>query len=251
MLFQPSGEEGVAKREAGPAPPSSSERLERLADSLSRGLPSGKAVKRRLYDTLSSSRRIRPAFADAWLMMEAPPGAEVVADYPLEGARVRLLNPADGSATLYWVVPDEYALPLAELALVKEAMAEVRLKGGRDVRSAALQDARRFVEEGALEFLRERLGVGAEGIEGLERARKLASVVARYTVGLGVLEHLLEDPRVTDVYSDAPCGAQPLYISVNLGDERVSDRLTTNITFAPEAVAALVTRARLEAGRPF
>jgi type IV secretory pathway ATPase VirB11/archaellum biosynthesis ATPase len=105
------------------------------------------------------------------------------------------------------------------------------------------------VEDAALDFLR--ASHPADSVETHDKARSMAAVVARYTVGLGVLEHLLNDPRVTDVYSDAPCGAQPLYLSLNLGDARVTDRLTTNITFAPEGVAALVTRARLEAGRPF
>ena len=224
-------------------------RLTDLAAAFDAQLPSGKAVKRKLYGTLAGNRRVRPAFADAWITLEPPAAAEVLAEYRLPGATVRVLNPADGSATLYWIVPDEYDLPVGELAQVKAAMEFVRRKGASDVRAAALQDARRFVVDGALEHLR--AGGAADAVASHERMRAMAEVVARYTVGLGVLEHLLEDPRVTDIYSDAPCGAQPLYLSLNLGDARVSDRLTTNISFAPEGAAALVTRARLEAGRPF
>ncbi len=224
-------------------------RLGALAGSFDGSMPSGRSVKRRMYDTLSRNRRVRPAFADAWITLDPPAGAEVVAEYRLAGASVAVLNPPDGSATLYWIVPDEYALSVDDLALVRGAMDHVRRQGAKDVRTAALQDARRFVTEAALEFLRAK--IARDGDETQDRARMMAAVVARYTVGLGVLEHLLDDGRVTDVYSDAPCGAQPLYLSLNLGDARVSDRLTTNIAFAPEGVAALVTRARLDAGRPF
>ncbi len=226
-------------------------RLSQLLEDLDGNLPPGKQVKRGLYDTLLQSRRVRPAFADAWITLEPPKGAEVLAEYRLEGASVQVLNPRDGTATLYWIVPDEYTTALADLALLRDALAQVRREGGGAARSIALGDARRFVEETALELLRTRLGDDAQGAKGLAKAKALAGVVARYTVGLGALEHLLADPRVTDIYSDAPCGAQPLYVSLNNTDERISDRLTTNITFAPEAVAALVTRARLEAGRPF
>jgi len=224
-------------------------RLASLSASFDGPMPTGKAVKRRMYDTLSRNRRVRPAFADAWIALDPPPGAEVVAEYRLASASVRILNPADGSATLYWIVPDEYALSVDDLAMVRAAMDHVRRQGAKDVRTAALQDARRFVTDAALDFLRAR-GDRREDAP-LDKMGTMAVIVARYTVGLGVLEHLLEDGRVTDVYSDAPCGAQPLYLSLNLGDARVSDRLTTNIAFAPEGVAALVTRARLDAGRPF
>ncbi len=241
---------------AGPAPVGTATRvrnaarLASLTAAFEEQLPSGKGVKRRLYDTLSRSRRVRPAFADAWITLDAPAGAEVLAEYRLPGADVKILDPADGSATLYWIVPDEYALKVADLTLLREAMDHVRRQVGKQVRAAALQDSRRFVVDASLEFLRGSVGA-PDGAAEHQRIHALAAVVARYTVGLGVLEHLLEDPRVTDIYSDAPCGAQPLYLSLNLGDARVSDRLTTNIAFAPQGVAALVTRARLEAGRPF
>jgi archaeal flagellar protein FlaI len=226
-------------------------RLSQLVCDLDEHLPSGKAVKRTLYDSLSRNRRVRPAFADAWITLDAPPAVEVIATYSLPGATVNILAPADGSATLYWIVPDEYCLPVDDLRLLRGAMEHVRRKGGSEVRSVALLDARKYVEETALDFLRSAGPSAHAGPDAHEKDRSLASVVARYTVGLGVLEHLLGDPRVTDIYSDAPCGAQPLYLSLNLGDARVSDRLTTNITFAPQGVGALVTRARLEAGRPF
>lgn len=233
------------------APEALRSRLAQLLEDLDANLPSGKQVKRGLYDTLLACRRVRPAFADAWITLDPPKDAQVVAEYRLEGATVQVLNPKDGTATLYWIVPDEYTAAVADLALLRDALAHVRREGGGKARSIALGDARRFVEETALEFLRGRMGPEAQGAKGLEKAKALAGVVARYTVGLGALEHLLRDPRVTDVYSDAPCGGQPLYVSLNNTDERISDRLTTNITFAPEAVAALVTRARMEAGRPF
>lgn len=226
-------------------------RLSQLLEDLEANLPSGKQVKRGLYDTLLEARRVRPAFADAWIKVAPPQGAELVWEYRTDGATVQILNPKDGGATLYWIVPDEYTAAVADLETLRDALAHVRREGGAALRSVALGDARRFVEERALEFLRAEGGPATEGPEGLLKARALAGVVARYTVGLGALEHLLADPRVTDIYSDAPCGAQPLYVSLNNTDERVSDRLTTNITFAPEAIAALVTRARLEAGRPF
>ena len=40
----------------------------------------------------------------------------------------------------------------------------------------------------------------------------LAKVVARYTVGYGILEILLNDRKITDIYIDSPIGMKPIYI---------------------------------------
>jgi type IV secretory pathway ATPase VirB11/archaellum biosynthesis ATPase len=159
-----------------------------------------------------------------------------------------VLTPPDGSSSLYWIRPDEYEMSKADLSLLREVMGHVRRLGAAEVASIPLSHARQFVLDRAAEILQERLE-GGQG--GHERRAALAHVVARYTVGLGALEHLVGDPHITDIYGDAPGGDVALYVSTNLSDDRVSDRLSSNVTLCPEAVAALVTRARLEAGRPF
>jgi type IV secretory pathway ATPase VirB11/archaellum biosynthesis ATPase len=175
----------------------------------------------------------------------------MVAEYRLKGGTVRLLNPSNGGATLYWLSPDEFGLSPSELSALRDAAAFVRRSGGAALRSIPLGEARRFVTGQAAAFLDGRAADAPPSRLSRARAATLAQVVSQYTVGLGILEHLLEDRRVTDAFCDAPVGETPLYVSLSLPDERLSDRLTTNITLTREALAALVTRARLEAGRQF
>lgn len=226
-------------------------RLDAVLHGLDTGVPSGPAFRQSLFGTLAAGRRVRPGFADAWIAAEPPETAELVSSYRTGHASVRLLFPRDGTDCVYWLSPDEFSLPRAQLALLRDAMAHVRSQGARDVRRAPLVHARRFVEEEAADYIRGRLAKGADPATRAARTDSLSRVVGRYTVGLGVLEHVLDDPHVTDIYSDAPCGATPLYLSTNIADARVGDRLATNVTLEPAALSALVTRARMESGRPF
>jgi type IV secretory pathway ATPase VirB11/archaellum biosynthesis ATPase len=214
-------------------------------------LPGPGACQKLVFDTMGAGRRVRPGFADAWIAAQPPAGAEVVLSYRTAGASVQLLYPRDGNDCVYWLTPDEFSLGRLELQLIRDAMAHIRAGGTRDLRHSSLTHVRRFVEEEATDFLRGNLAGGGPAGQASSVASRLARVVARYTIGLGVLEHLLDDPHVTDVYSDAPCGAQPLYLSTNIPDARVGDRLASNVTLVPAAVSALVTRARMESGRPF
>lgn len=241
-----------------PAPPSgragasaAGERLDAVLDGLDTTVGSGPACRQALFGTLAAGRRVRPGFADAWIAAEPPETAEIVASYRTAFASVQLLFPRDGADCVYWLRPDEFALPRAELALLRDAMGHVRSQGARDVRRARLGHARRYVEEEAAAYIRGRLAMPGNAAARTARASALARVVGRYTVGLGVLEHVLDDAHVTDIYSDAPCGATPLYLSTNVADSRVGDRLSTNVTLEPAALSALVTRARMESGRPF
>ncbi|NIP34121.1 MAG: hypothetical protein GWN18_04185, partial [Thermoplasmata archaeon] len=56
----------------------------------------------------------------------------------------------------------------------------------------------------------------------------LAATLGRYTAGLGVIEHLLADHRVQDVFVDAPADSNPLYVNLGGdGDDGVPHRCRT------------------------
>jgi type IV secretory pathway ATPase VirB11/archaellum biosynthesis ATPase len=234
-----------------PAASAIAQRLSVLQQELEETLPGAEALKAGFKGSMSQNRRVRPGFADAWVVSEPPSGLEIIGEYRLTDASVRVACRRDGGPSLYWLKPDEYELPPAELARIRAAIDFVRQQGAEALSATALSDARQFVQDTAAEYFARHPLARATRSQGAQRAAVLSRVVARYTVGLGVLEHLLEDARVTDIYSDAPCGANPIYVSTNLADDRVGDRLTTNVTITPAALSALATRARLESGRPF
>ncbi|MEK6821527.1 MAG: type II/IV secretion system ATPase subunit, partial [archaeon] len=79
-----------------------------------------------------------------------------------------------------------------------------------------------------------------------EEIVELAEVVARYTVGYGVLELLLSDRKITDVYLDSPIGGKPIYLV-----HSEYGQCTTNILYTENEAEAFVSKMRAMSGRPF
>lgn len=86
----------------------------------------------------------------------------------------------------------------------------------------------------------EKLDVAREDVEAL------AQHLARFTAGLGVLEILLADARVQDIYIDAPVGRTPIHIY-----HRDFEECLTNIHLTPDDAESLISRFRAISGRPF
>ncbi|MEM3207602.1 MAG: type II/IV secretion system ATPase subunit, partial [Halobacteria archaeon] len=72
-----------------------------------------------------------------------------------------------------------------------------------------------------------------------------AELLVKNTAGLGVLEDLLSDPHVQDIYANAPVAKNPLQVVLEEGEA------TTNITLSEEDAEALASRFRSLSGRPF
>jgi type IV secretory pathway ATPase VirB11/archaellum biosynthesis ATPase len=73
----------------------------------------------------------------------------------------------------------------------------------------------------------------------------LAEILTRYTAGFGVLEILLSDDRIQDVYVNSPVGLNPIYINHSDYEE-----CETNLIPTIEDAEAWATRFRLYSGRP-
>jgi len=73
----------------------------------------------------------------------------------------------------------------------------------------------------------------------------LSAVLRRHTRGLGVLEHLFADERVSDVVVSAPVTESPVRVVVD------GHRTKTNVRLTPDGAASLASRFRRESGRSF
>jgi type IV secretory pathway ATPase VirB11/archaellum biosynthesis ATPase len=73
----------------------------------------------------------------------------------------------------------------------------------------------------------------------------LSAVLARHTRGLGVLEHLFADERVSDVVVSAPVSESPVRVVAG------GERMRTNVRLTPAGAASLASRFRRESGRSF
>lgn len=208
-------------------------------------LPMREALGRLCEEVFEGGRlpgpRLRPSFMFSRLRMDPPPGAELVEGYRLEGGEVRIYRCS--SQFLYFLLPQECFLPPDLVRLmyeVREALFRMppSLEGGPELLRGRIERlaARRMAEEVG----RRGWEVDREGID------RLSKSLARFTAGFGVLELLLSDEKVQDVYLDAPPGETPIHLY-----HQDFEECLTNVYPSEEEAEVLVSRLRALSGRPF
>lgn len=195
----------------------------------------------------------RPRFSGYWTSA-VPSHAHELESYQVGNAQVRLFALEGGQRHLYHVTPWEHGLPDEWVQLVDRVIAQVRelppsdLEAGYDeLRGHVMRTAARLVRAGAQDP-----ALGGSIDERERSVVRLAEVVARHTVGMGLFEVLLSDDRIEDVYVDAPSWENPVHVTVGgvAGFSGVC-RCGTNITVSGEEIDALVARLRQYTMRPF
>ncbi len=189
---------------------------------------------------LRRDRLVRPSFSGYWIEREAPHGWKVVDQVKVLGGRIELMIDPAGLRHRYFLHPWEHTSERETQFKLAMAIAQVRsqppreFKGGEVELKAHVQSVVRSLypsSEKNLEFL---------------------DAVIRNTLGLGALEVLLRDPRVEDVYIDAPCQHTRAYLTLNqAGPGHVFGRCETNLIVSENEMNGLVSRLKHRSGRPF
>ncbi len=210
-----------------------------------------------LRSVMACNRRVRPSFSQTFVAPHRPQGAKEVTKYGVEEASVRISTLVNETEGYYLLEPPEYRYSRAEVALVEVARRSLLEEAPQDMQVDTPAQVRTWVEHRGAELIAETamergVELGDDRKAQRERVRQLAATLGRYTAGLGVIEHLLADPRVQDVFVDAPADSNPLYVNLGGdGDDGVPHRCRTNISLSQPEVEGLVARLRHASGRPF
>ena len=140
--------------------------------------------------------------------------------------------------------PPEYNLRQEELRLLEKVRRRMIRHRPKDLAFADPQGAREYFRRMAKKLLEEELLASGETCSP-EELESYADLLARYTNGLGIVEDLLSDIRITDVYINAPADTNPVHVVLD-GEECAS-----NIFLSQDDLDALVSRFRTISGRPF
>jgi len=192
---------------------------------------------------------VRPGFIDSYIQLEPPLDAVFLESYEVmrPGGRpmnVSLYTLKTRPEKIYFVIPSEYNLPREELFLLEKVRAYLSHHRPKDASFMDSESAREYFQ---------RLGkkVIAQFIENenfdlsVSRIEYLADIFSRYTAGFGIIEDLLLDTRIQDVYVNAPVTNNPLHIVLD-GEE-----YTSNIFLSNGDIDALASRFRTLSGRAF
>lgn len=85
-----------------------------------------------------------------------------------------------------------------------------------------------------------------------KEADDLAAILCRYTAGYGVLETVLRDQNVQDVYVDAPSGQVPVHVVLSTEHlPAVRRKCRTNVLIGRRDLQSFVSRVKFATGLPF
>jgi flagellar protein FlaI len=197
----------------------------------------------------------KPCFASSWLMNEEYSDRDIADRYSVDGVEVVVVSSGSRSSGSYLIYPPEYRMNSRQLLVLTEAMNRLsRFRPGEmqvDSISVIRAHMKTMAKDVVYSILAQREG-DTEADELEREAEELSTIICRYTAGYGVLETMLKDPRVQDVYIDAPSSQAPVHVVLRSDALRaVRQKCRTNVFVGRRDLQAFVSRVKFETGLPF
>jgi type IV secretory pathway ATPase VirB11/archaellum biosynthesis ATPase len=231
-----------------------SAKLSNLLTMLSRFDPS--TLKKGMFKISRDGAMVRPGFSSSWVLTTPPEGAIRRTSYFVGDSEVTIYTTPDSIETYYYVNLPEYSMPVEHIKLLQLVRTELPNHYPKNVNLESLAETRAYVSKIGEKLIysiaqREGIRIGATRDEEMKTVKSLSVVLVKYVAGLGVIEVLLRDPIVQDVYIDAPSSQNRVHIKIGSPDPSIHDKCITNITVGDGDAEALLSRFRMLSGRPF
>jgi flagellar protein FlaI len=200
------------------------------------------------YETLMKSL-VRPGFSSSRIYTAPPLNTEFIEGYEVQrsGGRVMQISRyklTDRPETLYFAIPAEYNMRPGELEIIEAVRKKLMKHRPRDLNFSDSANSREYFRRlGKQMLIEEAQNIGTKLSP--DEIYTFSDILAKYTTGLGILEDVLSDERVTDVYVNSPADINPIHITVD-GEECIS-----NIYLSQDDIDSMITRFRAISGRPF
>lgn len=187
---------------------------------------------------------IRPNFMLTRYMSVPPKNGRLMDKYYVGNTLVEIFQIPGKVRYVYHVTPQEFTLTEEQYNLLDQ---------GRRYLAAHKPSETEFTEpEKSREIF---LNIGRDMIRDLslsqgtrlsnEEIENLATILTRYTAGFGILELLIADEKIQDIFINSPIGSTPVYVY-----HQDFEECETNLIPTREDAEAWATRFRLFSGRP-
>ncbi len=187
---------------------------------------------------------IRPNFMYTRYLSLPPKNAEIVENYKIPEGEVEIYKIPGSTRYLYHLIPPEFKLSEEKYILLDTArryMMEHKPVETEMVDPEKIRENFYNIGKDLLRDLAQQRGYQLNEKE----LEELASILTRYTAGLGIIEVFMSDPNVQDISINAPLGESPVYIFHGKYED-----CETNIYPSKEDGELWATRFRLQSGRP-
>jgi flagellar protein FlaI len=200
------------------------------------------------YETAIKSL-VRPGFSSSRIYTAPPQNTQFIEGYEVQrsGGRVMQISHyklTDRPETLYFAIPVEYNMRPKELEIIEAVRKKLMKHRPKDLNFSDPANSREYFRRLGKQMIIEEAGMIGVKLTP-DEINTFSDILAKYTTGLGILEDVLSDERVTDVYVNSPADINPIHISVE-GEECIS-----NIYLSQEDIDSMITRFRVISGRPF
>jgi type IV secretory pathway ATPase VirB11/archaellum biosynthesis ATPase len=187
---------------------------------------------------------VRPNFMLTRYMITPPEGGKSVDRYQVGDIQVEIYKVPHTTNFVYHVIPPEFSLSEEKYAVMDAArryMATHRPKTAEFVRSEKVREIFYNIGKDMLREVADKMGIYITSND----IEQLTQILTRYTAGLGVLEVLLADEKIQDIYINSPIESQPIMVF-----HQDYQECQTNLIPTREDAEAWATRLRIQSGRP-
>ncbi|MFH1445444.1 MAG: ATPase, T2SS/T4P/T4SS family [Nanoarchaeota archaeon] len=187
---------------------------------------------------------IKPNFMLTRFMLTVPEGAKSLDRYKINDIQVEIFKMPDSSQNIYYVIPPEFGLSHDKYAVLDAARRYMTVHRPRTIEFVKSDRVREIFQNVGRDVIREtsrRMHVELSRNE----LEQLTNILTRYTTGLGVLEVLLSDEKIQDIYINSPIDSQNILIFHEDWEECKTNLIPTN-----EDAETWATRLRIQSGRP-
>ena len=202
-----------------------------------------KPFDRSVYSKIFSPT-IKPDFMFTKLMATYPKNSAELENYNVGDTEVVIFELEDDVQYLYHITPPEFKLnedQYALLDLARNIIAEHKPTRQEFIDPERMREVFYNVGHDLLEELANYRGVKLSE----EELHELTMILIRYTVGFGLIEVLLGDPKIQDITFNSPPGQAPLFIvHQDYGECR------TNIIPSISDAESWASKLRMISGRP-
>jgi type IV secretory pathway ATPase VirB11/archaellum biosynthesis ATPase len=214
--------------------------IQKVKPRLAEFRPGDRSLYRELF-----APTIRPNFMLTRFMLVPPKEARLVTKYFLPDKTLVEIYKIPGRARyFYHITPLEFTLSEEKFILLDEARRYLAAHKPSETMLAEPEKVRESFFNIGIGLIRDLAGMHKIKLDDFE-VRELATILARYTAGFGILELLLSDEKIQDVYINSPIGSFPVYIY-----HQDYEECETNLIPTREDAEAWATRFRLYSGRP-
>ena len=187
---------------------------------------------------------IMPDFMATRLMAKLPLNGEQLDIYRVKDSDVKIFSLPDEIKTYYHITPPEFKISedkqelinLARMVLSEHKPKEEEFLDPDKMRTVFFNIGRDLLME-----LAKTKGYDIPYNE----IEELTKILVRHTIGFGIMEVLLQDPKVQDIVLNGPIGQTPIFITHEDYEDCV-----TNIVPSRDDAESWATKFRLLSGRP-